>query len=211
MIFERTVLLLVGLIIGCGVSAEEALSAPVYKVGHSCTHVRTTGGRALQPITQKVVAVNPEGFTADMVNPNGFVIETWSFTPAGNPKGRQNNFGKTAWDPYVPYFKWPAKVGDTWEGAYSYLAQGGGIGMVKAKAKVAGEEKVTGPAGTFDTIKIVLDGTYQESYGSGRRDEIIWYAPSIQCIAKSTLQATRPDGAVVIDESRVLTAYEKAP
>lgn len=192
--------------------AQESVPAPVVRVGDSCTHVKRVQGQDLQPITQRVVQVNTQDFKAEASLSSGMIIETWTFTLDGNPKQRENRLGKTTWEPYQPLYKWPAKVGDEWRGGYSYPPRGGGNGKIDLVAKVESRETITVPAGTFETIKIVLKGEYVETtpngIGSGRREEVIWYGVTVPCLVKATLKAYRWDGTPLPEEVRELTAYQ---
>lgn len=62
-----------------------------------------------------------------------------------------------------------------------------GTGYDNATCEVQAEEKVTVPAGSFDTLRVVCSGwwtkVFEGSYG-GRFNETVWYAPSISRAVK---------------------------
>jgi len=81
--------------------------------------------------------------------------------------------------------KFPLQVGT--KHSYEKQPWPNGNGHNSGTCEVTGQEKITVPAGAFDTVKIecsgywnrVVDGTF-----SGRFTEALWYAPSVRRYAK---------------------------
>jgi hypothetical protein len=77
----------------------------------------------------------------------------------------------------------PLKVGSEWRSTWT--TQNSKAGIVTrntAKSKVAGEEEVTTQAGTFATVKIIIETRYTDTADQSRpRTSTItmWYAPAV--------------------------------
>jgi hypothetical protein len=66
-----------------------------------------------------------------------------------------------------------------------------GAVICEASARVAGEERVTVPAGTFDAVKIVIEQSWRPSFSgsgvdAGARTVTVWYAPAPRRAVKYT-------------------------
>jgi hypothetical protein len=88
--------------------------------------------------------------------------------------------------PFYPNFSFPLWVGKTWQGKVEFRSSDQPVKEVQAelKARVAGYESVTVPAGTFYALKIVMEGSYRakdaEGLTSGRIEDTLWYAPEVR-------------------------------
>ena len=88
--------------------------------------------------------------------------------------------------PHYPNFSFPLWVGKTWEGKVAFESSDQPAKMVQAelRARVAGYETVTVPAGTFYALKIVIEGAYWaqnlEYNWTGRIEDMLWYAPQVR-------------------------------
>ena len=87
----------------------------------------------------------------------------------------------------------PLSVGKEWSSSGSNKnTLNGGVFKHQGKSKVVEEVKITTPAGTFETFKIVSDMKWLGANGVGLKSEIhaeTWYAPDINRIVKRTYAA----------------------
>lgn len=167
------------------------IDRPDVKVGDSWTyntidnwkHVRTN------TFTHTVTKVDNESITADATT-NGSAI-TLKFTREWNPTERPDRIYK----PNYPMLSFPLQVGKTWDASYEIAWKAGNRKIATSmKGTVVGMEKITTPAGEFNTFKIVLDGTYTGSSvmntWSGHVSTTIWYSPDV----KKTVKVDYDDG-----------------
>jgi hypothetical protein len=113
-------------------------------------------------------------------------------------------------EPFLSELSFPLKVGKTWDAsADKMLFSNGKHGKFNLKAQVVAAEKVTVPAGTFDTYKIVVHldaiGT-DEDANIGKTEETIWYAPSVKRYVKYENTFSR-DGRVRAKDIDELTEF----
>jgi hypothetical protein len=96
-------------------------------------------------------------------------------------------------DPYWPSYSWPLHVGKKWSGNASWPgpASRGGTWKASFDAKVAGVEKITVAAGTFDAVRIESKARYSTNAHMGSWNgwggeiiETIWYAPAVRRAVK---------------------------
>ena len=111
-------------------------------------------------------------------------------------------------------FRFPLKVGAEWrrETGARHLSNGTGL-QGSSLDKVLGEEKVTTPAGTFDTYKV--QRVLQQTGGDNRTRVSVttatyWYAPAINRWVKRSNEV-RSDGRVRDSTVEELTAYSRKP
>jgi hypothetical protein len=87
----------------------------------------------------------------------------------------------------MPHFRFPLEVGGGWEAAFEREIEGK-RGTRHAswqwKGRVVAAEAVTVPAGTFQTLKIVSDGTFTSREGgisrTGTHKDTKWFAPEVK-------------------------------
>jgi hypothetical protein len=92
-------------------------------------------------------------------------------------------------------FKFPMQVGN--KHTYDKLPWANGAGTHTGTCEVKGEEKLTVTAGSFDTVRIECSGFWNrvfDGFGSGRINEVLWYAPSISRLVKSQFSDTFTNG-----------------
>ena len=107
---------------------------------------------------------------------------TLRFDRAGNPCRTLRNSDKAVCDGSL---RFPIAVGNKHD--YKELPFPNGNGHSSATCQVKGEEKVTVPAGVFDTVRIECAGFWTQVFdGSfrGRQTETLWYAPAISRLVK---------------------------
>ena len=89
------------------------------------------------------------------------------------------------YDPHWLHFSFPLEAGKRYERNLVSTTRGGArTTRWQLKAQVIGAESVTTAAGTFDAVKIVIEGTFNAEEGarrwSGSRTETVWYAPAVK-------------------------------
>ena len=78
----------------------------------------------------------------------------------------------------------------------------------RASGKVVGTERVTTPAGTFDTVKVVIDfNTAAQAIGNWRQGTF-WYSQSAKRIVKSTYRIRAGSSGNAPDYDLELTSYK---
>lgn len=91
--------------------------------------------------------------------------------------------------PAFPGYQWPLSVGETWQRAFEYVVSGGRQYRATLTSQVTGPERVTVPAGTFDTYKITRKLDYQGFNGTnswaGSESIVSWYAPQVKSFVRS--------------------------
>jgi hypothetical protein len=110
--------------------------------------------------------------------------------------------------------KAPLQIGNEWRAdATTKNLQNGFTGRVTSRAKVVGEEKMTTPAGTFDTFKVEVsvrlvggaDQTKQFNY-----TDTYWYAPAVNRWVRKTSE-TRSEGRLRDSVIEELTSFSRKP
>jgi hypothetical protein len=87
-------------------------------------------------------------------------------------------------EPCIRVFKWPLRVGEKWSSEYTLRDYSRGVHLHPSKVAVNVQtyEKVTVPAGTFDTLRIQAG------------EETFWYAPSIGWVVKEQIGSSGKNG-----------------
>ncbi|HEX5319357.1 MAG TPA: hypothetical protein VFW46_09380 [Stellaceae bacterium] len=93
-------------------------------------------------------------------------------------------------NPSYPGYQWPLSVGRSWHRDFDYTAQGEGRHYkANLTAHVVGLEKITVPAGTFDTLKIERRLDYQGFNGTnswaGTVNSVTWYSAQSKSFVRS--------------------------
>lgn len=108
----------------------------------------------------------------------------------------------------------PLEVGKQWRREFSGQQMQTGINWRNAGlAKIVGQEKVTTPAGTFDTYRIETNVSLVNSKDetrSAKQTSVIWYAPAINRWVKRTSEV-RSEGRVRDSAIEELIDYSRAP
>ncbi len=107
-------------------------------------------------------------------------------------------------------FRKPLQVGKTWPWeVHTRSLQDGNVWRTSGTARVAGQERITTRAGTFDTFRIEAKGRQvnaRDQTKSNAVTQTFWYAPAVNRWVKRTFEG-RSEGRVrdaVVEE---LTAY----
>ena len=100
--------------------------------------------------------------------------------------------GEVDYAPYYPSMQFPLESGKTWSGTVSINVEGNDQLIHEVEGQVAGWERVTVPAGTFDAVRINLRGDYRIDSptlrGGGSISDVVWYAPALRQVIKKELQ-----------------------
>ena len=103
----------------------------------------------------------------------------------------------------------PLEEGKKWTSNYKWINARGNDGRMELSFEVRGTERITVPAGTFDTV--VIDGKgfwYNHSNGgSGSATEVQWYAPQAKRVVRRTW-VTRTSMGGGVDQSWLYEAAE---
>jgi hypothetical protein len=162
--------------------------APQYRVGDRWVYHIVEGYRAkiVWDETHEVTAIGPDGITVKVTAKgptfNGERIEKWS-APGVVLQGAAYEDETSRFDPPLVRYRFPLAPGERWNQRVTDLDKPPGpYGGISRSVSVRGHEQVTTPAGTFDTIRMIVvmqmdDETFwrfatQCSYE-------IWYAPAV--------------------------------
>ena len=180
-----------------GVTASAVARARLPQPGDHWTYrlIETNrGGRTQQwPYDVRVLASSP-----------GAILDRFSFAGSEGDWAHENggyllSQAASVFSPYLDVFE-ELKIGKSLP---VRIMDAGctGYHVCDASAKVAGREKVTVPAGTFDTVKVVVEHLWMSAAGAGvqinqagqmngARVLTVWYAPSVKRAVKFTSRRT---------------------
>jgi len=188
-------LLLISL--SCGASADNLpskIEAPTIKKGDSWTYNKIDGWKNQKEFTSVMVVtdVTDAGFTEEAKRTDNGVVTIFHRDKNLNLLETEVGDRKFITTPFEPHLSFPLEVGKTWEQEVTYTRNFDDRKVVASlKAKVVGWEKVSVPAGTFDALKIMIDGPYNGSSSSpsggrwsGQRSETLWYSPEAKTTVK---------------------------
>jgi hypothetical protein len=85
----------------------------------------------------------------------------------------------TTYAPVVNDHSFPLSAGKSWKSSFSYKRADGGETRCEQTATVVGVERVTVAGGTFDTVKITINGSWKWASGgnfNGSFTKTVWYA-----------------------------------
>ena len=113
--------------------------------------------------------------------------------------------------PFYPTFRFPLEKDKSWSGSVSW--SGSGVTTQHdLKLRVAGWERVTVPAGTFDAIRVNVRGyihtTTGSGFGQGTIKDTMWYAPAIRQIVKHEIDQQIFRSSFIRNERWELTGYK---
>jgi hypothetical protein len=83
---------------------------------------------------------------------------------------------------------------------------------VAATIRVVGLERVSVPAGSFDTFKVEVSGRYRQKRDDGRRGSgtfknVYWYSPEVKREVLREQESSKWDGAIELRRRFVLVDY----
>jgi hypothetical protein len=179
-------------------SPPPKVEAPMIQKGDSWTYNSIDGWKNEKQFTVVIVVtdVTDAGFTQETKRTDNGQGTVAHRDKNLNLLGREVGNRKFFATPFEPHLSFPLEVGKTWEQEVTFTRNFDDRKVVASlKAKVLGWERISVPAGTFDALKIVINGPYNGSWSdpsggrwSGQRSEMIWYSPEAKAIVKSTYE-----------------------
>jgi len=113
--------------------------------------------------------------------------------------------------PSYPTFRFPLEKDKSWSGSVSWTGSGVTT-QHDLKLRVAGWERVTVPAGSFDAIRVNVRGyihtTTGSGFGQGTIKDTMWYAPAIRQIVKHEIDQQIFRSSFIRNERWELTHYK---
>ncbi len=189
--------------------ADPIASSPEVNVGDVWMYQLSDGlsNEVLFSPIRRVVAVDEHEITVEMSYKDKpptqrnllFFTRDWNLKENNNQKN----------DPYIPEFKFPLSVGNSWDMAFSSTYRNGRATKSFLKAKVSAYEKVTTPAGEFDAYRIDCK---IDTVGLGVNGIIfhvthtVWYAPQVNGFIMREV-TTMSDGRIRSKEITQLLQY----
>lgn len=84
------------------------------------------------------------------------------------------------------WLSFPLSPGKTWKASDNWKNKNGNFGIDRITYKVVGTEKTTVAAGSFDTVKVVGEGWWNNngSNNSGQIEIVFWYSPDVKAIVR---------------------------
>lgn len=116
----------------------------------------------------------------------GYVIES-DHAHDLNPVRLRDAAGKTLveFKPYAPSLSFPLSVGKRWRGQYTgFTAFNNLVWDGETRCKVEATEKITVPAGEYDSFRIECEQGWRVGPRSGSSHATRWYAPAIGAVVK---------------------------
>lgn len=166
---------------------------------------RTTRTTTLETTTVTASRIETRRKAGDSATADQGVIEEWD---------RDWNLLQTAdvkFTPFYPTFRFPLEKDKSWSGSVSW--SGSGVTTQHdLKLRVAGWERVTVPAGTFDSIRVDVRGyihtTTGSGFGQGTIKDTMWYAPAIRQIVKHEIDQQIFRSSFIRNERWELTGHK---
>ncbi|MDI1238660.1 MAG: hypothetical protein PSV26_14355 [Polaromonas sp.] len=105
-------------------------------------------------------------------------------------------------------YAFPLVLGKTWSASWNWINSRGREGQIEMTYTVAGTERITVPAGTYETVKIEGKGVWKNrsSGSSGVAVETVWYSPIAKRYVRSTWVTRYAGGA--LDQNTIYEALE---
>lgn len=172
------------------------VEAPTPKVGQIAKFraVDLWNNKEISLVTNELVDVEANNFVVRFKRADRDTLTTLRFDRSWNICRSMKNSDKVACDGVL---KFPMQIG----AKYSFKERpwGSGQGYDSAACEVQGEEKVSVPAGSYDTLRVVCAGFWTRVFEgnlSGRFNETIWYAPGIGRAVKFQYNNFHSQGAL---------------
>lgn len=96
----------------------------------------------------------------------------------------------------------PLEPGKAWEQTSQVRGSTGALSQIRMESRVAGQEKVSTPAGAFDTYRIEQKGYLSglSWQGGFQVTQTVWYAPAIDRVVRREYRESRPLGVHTVSE-----------
>lgn len=172
-----------GLFLGCALFATaDELQRPTPVVGAEASYT----GALMSADCPRWTTGNLTGDGLLLTTCQGYTIES-DHTHDLNPVRLRDATGKTLveFKPYTPSLSFPLRVGKRWRGQYTgFTAFNNLVWDGETTCKAEAEEKITVPAGEFDTLRIECENGWRVGPKSGSSHATRWYAPAIGAVVK---------------------------
>jgi hypothetical protein len=197
-------LIVLGLISGSSFAQHRA-ELPELHIGdtwvYQSSDVRT--GDKRNPSTHRLISVTPDTIVLQAGATTRTYTREFNLTDV-----KRGDIVTETYSPAWQYYSFPLEVGKQWSSDFtSVTRERKRRTRFQWTARVEAIEKITVPAGTFDTFKIRYTGNYQTSDGAsswtGQRIETIWYAPAVKRHVKSEFDIRSFTYYVYHDQRRV--------
>jgi hypothetical protein len=107
------------------------------------------------------------------------------------------------------YLKFPLSRGNEWKTtSFRFWALSAVMVRIDWKCKVEDEERVSTPAGQFDTIRVQCNGWWHDRGWSGPEDQTLWYAPATRWIVKNRYVERKSGGGVFSQWESILLQFD---
>lgn len=114
---------------------------------------------------------------------------SWNILGGGAQSGDEVNF-----QPPFKYFDFPLQVGKTWESRSTETsAKTGATRTHIIRGRVEGQETINVPAGTFQTLKVVLNTETTDGIKRISGTDVSWYAPAARRTVRSEMESLESD------------------
>lgn len=172
---------------------EEQVEKPEVRVGDSWTYndhrawPKPVSGR----YTTTVTFVRPDTILTVNMREGKVGEGDGNWTSEWNPRTQDRG---VVYLPYAGWFKFPLKVGATYESKYELAGIRGqkdsGRYALESSSKVAGWEEIVVPAGKFRTLRVEINSKVRrvDRPGEGWTRVVIWWAPEVERWVKSTYE-----------------------
>lgn len=203
-----------------GAAAElapiESISTFALKKGDQWTHQRidlfsgnvdATIPRTVQGIeAEKVHFVDAKGVTRAITDLNLNLLALFK------PDGSVDQEYSVA----RPYHKLPLKPGDKWKGEYAIKRANGSIANVSVELRALRQERVSTPAGVFNTLRVDGNSKHQSvdsngNNGSGGATLRYWLSPVVGNYVAFEYDEINAAGKRTRNERTELVSYRRAP
>jgi hypothetical protein len=141
------------------------------------------------------VSIEVTSVTQDRIHTRSSLSANTATTDTWDREWNQLAEGAVVYTPFYPWFRFPLQEGGQWSGIVQFVT-GSGVMRHQVSARVAGWERITVPAGTFDAARIVMRGILSETQtknyyaANGPVSNVIWYAPAIRRFVRMDISHT---------------------
>ena len=179
-------------------ATAEEVAAPDIKLGDSWLFDRIDGFKnaRVHSTVATVIAVDDQQIKIEWKRPDDGTVTTETCNRGLNRLVSENSAGTETVDPFYPRYVFPLEVGKTWERTVAVTRSRRPERKIalSLSGKVVGRERITVPAGTFDALKVEVEGFYNVSdtqkKWTGRVAQALWYAPAVKHAVKWTYEDT---------------------
>ena len=155
------------------------IEAPSPKIGQIATFrtVDLWTNKELRVSTTELVAIEADGFVVRTNSSDRETVRTARSDKSWNFCNSMRDSDKPSCEGHLQF---PMQIGS--KHTVTQRPWDSGQGYDSSTCETKADEKVTTPAGSYDTVKIVCTGLWKrvfDGYGTGLFNQTIWYAPAI--------------------------------